>query len=613
MNIVLVLNQSRRPDALVRMSQRMARAASAKLFILCCFEGQPIVPAANVRQEQIVSGPGVLRSVKAELDALDSRRSELMMLKSPDPVTAALKAVDRLDADLLILESDWQAKVTGTVPEVNDRLFRFAGCDTLLLDPPSHPDTAIERVLVPMATSMVANALRFTSHICEKSIPIVPLLVGSEFGADSRVIARRELQARLKESDIGLSDRFLPDVIVAGKPIEGLVRASRDGDMLMIPASSDQALSKFRKAQAQSQGEAAADCAVGIFRPYQEGHFYSRVVAKLPRLSASDRVRIFDQLILGARFNPDFLIMMGVATAIAALGLMLNSSAVVIGAMLVAPLMSPLIGAGFALIQGNVRLFRESLRSVSAGIVCGLLISIIIGLVSPPGDLTEEIMARASPNAMDLLVAFLSGLAAAYAFARPGLAGTLAGVAIAAALVPPLAAVGIGISRGVWVVATGAAILHLTNLVAISLGAATAFRILGVQGIRLGIGMALWARRTVLLLSLLVIMLSVPLGYQSIQTIAEGQKRPMAYPLSSVLQLALKQRIEQEAGMEIILAGRSTFTENGIRIGILVQSEGPVMPELRMDIRQIVKDYVGGEAIVRIYVVQKVGIRSDAD
>ena len=609
MNITLVLHRSRQPEAMVRMSWEMARASAGKLRILCCFEGYPVQPAAPVSEAQIVSGPGLLRQVKSALAAAGAKGVDLSMLKNPDPVAALLSSIDGVRPGLLVLEARGRPEAAASAPDVVDRLFRFAPCDTLLLDPSPSSDYRVKRVLIPMATSMVDSALRFALRLSHQTVPIIPLLVGHDFGADSRVIARRELQLKLKEADIAASDRLIPDVIVAQKPMEGLVRAVREGDMMLIPASSDQILAKFRRAQEAYQGHAVGDGAVGIFRPYREERLFPRLMARLPKLSASDRVRIFDQLILGARINPDYLVMMGVATAIAALGLLQNSGAVVIGAMLVAPLMTPLIGAGFALIQGNIRLFRESLRSVAVGIACGLLLSILIGLASPAEDLTAEIMARTSPSEMDLLVAFFSGLGAAYAFARPGLAGTLAGVAIAAALVPPLATVGIGIARGIWGVATGAAVLHLTNLVAISLGAATAFRILGVQGIRLGIGMALWARRVILLLALLTVMLSVPLGYQSAKTMAEGQNRPMAYPLSSVLYSALKHRVEQESGMAIIMAGRSSFTEKGIKIGIMVASEGAVAPELIKDLRQIVMKSVGADAEVSIYAVQRANVK----
>ncbi|MFH1984253.1 MAG: DUF389 domain-containing protein [Pseudomonadota bacterium] len=615
MKTMLVLGRSLRPEAMVDMVTNMVKSAAGTLSVLCCFEGHPIQSAAPVTVEQVISGPGLLRTVRTLLDRIGAGGVELLSLRSPDRVAAVLEAIAGRTVDLVVLEHDGRAPAdVAPDAELVDRLFRFAPCDALLLDPAAGHGHGIQRVLVPMDTSLVASALAFAVKISEKPVPVVPLLVGHEFGADSRVIARKELEQKLRGVGIPVSDRFVPDVMVAKKPLEGLVRAVRGGDLMLIPASSDQVLRKFRTAQSVITAEREKDCSVGILRPLREDGFrtlFPRLMTHVPRLNAPERVRVFDQLLQGARFNPDFLMMMGMATAIAALGLLQDSGAVVIGAMLVAPLMSPLIGAGYALIQGNIRLFQESLKSLAYGIAFGLGLSIIIGLASPAGDLTREIMARTTPGAYDLLVAYFSGLAAAYAFARPGLAGTLAGVAIAAALVPPLATVGIGISRGFWGVAGGAAVLHLTNLVAITLGAASAFRLLGVKGVRLGIGPALWARRVILILALFAVTLSVPLGMQSAKAVHEGQNRPMAYPLSSVLYSALKDRIDQELGVDIIMAGRSSFTEKGISIAMLLDSDGPISATLKMDLQQIVKESVGAEATVRVYVLQKAAIKMD--
>ena len=107
--------------------------------------------------------------------------------------------------------------------------------------------------------------------------------------------------------------------------------------------------------------------------------------------------------------------------------------------MLVAPLMTPLLGLGLALVQGNAMLAKISVRSVFLGVCVTLLIGALIGLVIPGFDQpTPEMLARGGPSLLDLFVAFASGLAAAYASSRPGLLAALPGVAIAAALKLPL-------------------------------------------------------------------------------------------------------------------------------------------------------------------------------
>ena len=178
----------------------------------------------------------------------------------------------------------------------------------------------------------------------------------------------------------------------------------------------------------------------------------------------------------------DFITLIALSTAIAALGLIQNSAAVVIGAMLVAPLMTPMLGAGLGLLQGNILLVREAITSIVLGFSISLGIGISFGFLTPGLVELTELQARCGPNILDLFIALFSGIAAAYALARPGLLGALPGVAIAAALVPPIATTGIALSIGAVVEAALAATLFGTNLVAIILSSAATFFIARCPG-----------------------------------------------------------------------------------------------------------------------------------
>jgi uncharacterized hydrophobic protein (TIGR00271 family) len=275
--------------------------------------------------------------------------------------------------------------------------------------------------------------------------------------------------------------------------------------------------------------------------------------------------------------------------------------------MVVAPLMTPLIGAGLALVQGNTVFFRDSIKAMGFGIGAALLISLILGFIVPMEQLTPELLARGGPTILDLAVAFLSGAAAAYAVARPSLLGALAGVAIAAALVPPLATVGISFAEGVWEVTEGAAILLATNLVAIILGAAFIYRRLGIQGSRLGKGLPLWGRRTVLFLCLLAVILTAPLGYRLAKQLREGQIRPYTFPVSLSMRQALKERVHQEYGVTFISAVRFGFRRD-TDVAILLSSAKPVSVNLIADLKQRVNDEMGQNVKVAVHALQETGV-----
>jgi uncharacterized hydrophobic protein (TIGR00271 family) len=273
----------------------------------------------------------------------------------------------------------------------------------------------------------------------------------------------------------------------------------------------------------------------------------------------------------------------------------------------VAPLMTPLIGAGLALVQGNTIFFRDSIKAMGYGIGAALLISLCLGFIVPMEQLTPELLARGAPTIIDLGVAFLSGAAAAYAVARPSLLGALAGVAIAAALVPPLATVGISLAEGAWKVSEGAAILFATNLVAIILGAALIYRRLGIQGSRLRKGLPLWGRRTVLLLSLLAVILTAPLGYRLAHQLRTGQTRPYTLPVSQKVYEAINKRVHQEYGVSFISASRFGVKRD-IDVMIILSAAKPVSVGLISDLKKLVNREIEENVTVAVHTLQEAGV-----
>ncbi len=159
------------------------------------------------------------------------------------------------------------------------------------------------------------------------------------------------------------------------------------------------------------------------------------------------------------------------SAGIATLGLVLNSPAVVIGAMLISPLMDPILAAGLALSAADLYLGIKSLLSILIGVAASVLFSAALVWFLPFQTPTSEILARTQPNLLDLAVALFSGLAGSVVVCRRGEGGgvtALPGVAIAVALMPPLCTVGFGIGAGFsWPIISGAGLLFLTNLAAI--------------------------------------------------------------------------------------------------------------------------------------------------
>lgn len=178
------------------------------------------------------------------------------------------------------------------------------------------------------------------------------------------------------------------------------------------------------------------------------------------------------------QLTKSYMLMCGLAAGIATLGLLQSSTAVIIGAMLVSPLMGPIaaMGFGFASLDGHQ--IRDSMKVIAIGAAIGILTGILLTLLSPIRNATPEIIARTEPTLLDLAVAMLSGIAGAYATVQQK-GATAIGVAIATALMPPLATVGYGLGVANMGFAFGAFLLFLTNLAAIAFSFAVVARFSG--------------------------------------------------------------------------------------------------------------------------------------
>ena len=237
--------------------------------------------------------------------------------------------------------------------------------------------------------------------------------------------------------------------------------------------------------------------------------------------SLEERKKIIEEISQSASPGFDFFLMVVLSCSIATLGLIINSPAVIIGAMLLAPIMSPIVGIGMASITGEPRLAKASASALLRGALLAILLAIIMTFVNRYlpfivlQELPAEVLARTHPSPIDLVIAMAGGLAAAYAMTRKNLSAALPGVAIATALMPPLCTIGIGIALGRWDVAGGASLLFVTNAITIAFASALVFFIRGFyphtarQGWRLP--------RSLIISAILTLILLIPLTYYSVR------------------------------------------------------------------------------------------------
>ncbi len=176
-----------------------------------------------------------------------------------------------------------------------------------------------------------------------------------------------------------------------------------------------------------------------------------------------------------------YFVMNILSAIIASYGLIANSAAVVIGAMLVAMMLGPITGVALAIIDYRMPLLRKSLFTVAAGGFLVIFVGYVVGWLHQGQPLTAEVLSRTQPTSMDLMIALAGGTAGAYAMVSPHLSVAVVGVAVATALVPPLASSGILFANGEMALGFGAALLALTNIIAIQFTNAMVLWFLGFR------------------------------------------------------------------------------------------------------------------------------------
>lgn len=218
-----------------------------------------------------------------------------------------------------------------------------------------------------------------------------------------------------------------------------------------------------------------------------------------------DFKELYQQIRENSRVSSAFLVMMVLSTLLATLGLYADSAPVIIGAMILAPLMAPIISLSMSFARQDEKLLVSSAQTLAIGWLVATGFAVLLSWILPMRIETHEISARLSPTLLDLGVAIISGIAGAYAHARSEVAKSLAGVAIAVALVPPLAVSGIGIGWMSLHITTGALLLFGANLAGIVFAAAITFLLLGFAPFAR-------ARRGLVVSLLAVLLVSIPLG-----------------------------------------------------------------------------------------------------
>ena len=250
---------------------------------------------------------------------------------------------------------------------------------------------------------------------------------------------------------------------------------------------------------------------------------FARKVGFDPEYLETFEAKLFISGPRSARRLTNFFVLLLLATVIATYGVISNSTATVIGAMIVAPLMGPIMATAAAVVVGSFERAARSLALVIVGVILVITLSWLLALLVPDViiSFTEngEIASRISPGLMALLTALASGAAGAFIMSREEIADSMGGVAIAISLVPPLCVVGISLSQGAWGPATGALMLFITNFLAILLAGGVTFMLGGLGRLAFTGDSQRMRRRSFVLIIFGTLLVAIPLSVTSFEAI----------------------------------------------------------------------------------------------
>lgn len=524
--MLLLLTKEKEIETLLPWGMRIAAAHDETLHVVY----PEMYPKSQDATQQILDQPctqPVLEEIrKAIVESKSEAETQLHLVRGPDPLAEVLSFLKKEKVSLLLTgPTEVNRDTSPVLRRKRDGLLDRISCDVMVLHDPTSALTPPENILVPVAGGPHAvAALRMALEVAEEDATITALYVEPEAGEDAHEVGNLILERITQQLSEPERKRVEKRVVLADNTLDGIAgNIKEEGyDLVLMGASSTGWLQKSLFGNIPVKLiQRNLNVPIGVLhssRPVaQKARDYLRHSLNrfLPQLKRQERIDLFERLQSGSQVSIDFVTLIGLATIIAAFGLINNAGAVIIGAMLVAPLMTPMIGTGLGLVQGNVTLVREAIRAIVLGFFISLLLGVGCGFLGAlkfgaTPHLTGEMLARCQFNIFDLLVALFSGIAAAYALARPGLMAALPGVAIAAALVPPIATVGIALSWGHLPEALQAASLFGINLLAITLASTLTLYMFGIRARHKQ--PRLWARRLTVTLMVIATFVAIPLG-----------------------------------------------------------------------------------------------------
>ncbi|MEO8610014.1 MAG: TIGR00341 family protein [Chloroflexota bacterium] len=412
---------------------------------------------------------------------------ELRTHNSTSIARGILDTAHEMGADVIVMGLNHPTGGRFSLDTIVENVLAAALCDVMMYRAgrSGHHGAKFQRIVVPTDGSKdAAAACKIALRLSEAFQVKVEAMY-----AQPHYEPRWKGLGRIAESLEGIPghEHVIRTLINAHEPAEGLLARIQDDDLLIIghldrPTFEGWLFGDFfRSLLTQAHGPLLITNPYAHRTPLGSGtwRYLNRFRVRLTPVEQEDVMRqVYDQ----ATLNLDFVMLILISAVLASLGLLLNNTSVIIGAMLVAPVMQPCVAFAVGLTTSQYQLVRRALTTLAIAIPLALLVAVAVSVLIPIHSLTSEMLSRTQPTLLDAAVALASGVIGGYALVRKDIPSALAGVAIAAALMPPLCTVGLSVAFGQSELGFQAALLFLTNIACIILASWAVFVAVGMRG-----------------------------------------------------------------------------------------------------------------------------------
>lgn len=596
--VLACLTEGEINESLIRIGAWVAAARDGELLVLRILETSEALPS-NLQRQQ---GEIEWKRIDAALQEirLPGRAAVPVVRMAPDSISGIQATAKEYDADFVLVE--WPAEAVERLRKNQLQSLLQLTAKPLgifkgrISGKPAHLSVGCGSSTHTIQALQTGEAI---ASMSESEMETLRVFTKSE----SETSVSDAVQTTIRKSGVRLSTHstLQQDMDIE----EGILKQAEDSDLLILGASDDPLSGRPLPDGLSMEIALEREQATLIVKSQEESSSFliRRALAQLTNrvaaLTPKERSELLANLKVGLQARADFYFMVALAASIAIIGLIMNDGSIVLGAMLVSPLMSPIVGIACGIALGNPDLIRRSSASTFKGMGLVLGMGVVMTFLLPTVQPTDQILSRTHPGILDLLAALAAGAAGAYSLGKKTVAGALPGVAMSLSLEPPLATAGYGLSTSQFWISGGAFLLFLTNLAAIVLSGVGVYILLGMRPPRKK-GLYIVGKAVVAVI-LTTLVLSVPLGLGTYGSIQKGH---LKYQIEAQFRReAVSQRFE-------LLDLKISENEQGFLIHPTVLAQEEVTPERLEKFRRVIEQKTGSPIQMEVTILRTTRMES---